>query len=81
MNYATNIAIVEDGIVTNVIWGMIYNMAEFPGAVQIDDLGVNIGDSYVDGVFYHNGEQVKSKAEEMADMRAALNNLGVYADE
>lgn len=81
MNYATNIAIVENGIVSNIIWGMIYNMNEFPGAVQIDDLGVSIGDSYVDGVFYHNGEQVKSTAEEMADMRAALELLGVTADE
>ena len=24
MNYATNFAIVENGVVTNTIWGMIY---------------------------------------------------------
>ena len=52
MNYATNIAIVEDGIVTNITWGMIYNMHEFPGAVQIDDRAVQIGDIYKDGKFF-----------------------------
>ena len=75
MNYATNIAIVEDGIVANVIWGLIYNMDEFPNAVQIDDLAVQIGDTYADGMFYHNGEQVRTNAEIMGEMQEALNIL------
>lgn len=78
MNYATNFAIVEDGIVTNIIWGMTYT--EIPNAVQIDDRAVQIGDTYQDGVFYHDGEAVRTIAEEMADMRAALELLGVTID-
>ena len=78
MNYATNFAIVEDGIVTNVLWGMVYNMPEdFPNSVQIDDRAVSIGDEYIDGKFYHNGEEVKTITEKMADMAAALELLGV----
>lgn len=75
MNYATNIAIVEDGIVANVIWGLIYNMDEFPNAVQIDDLAVQIGDTYAGGMFYHNGEHVRTNAEIMGEMQEALNIL------
>lgn len=80
MNYATNFAIVEDGVVTNIAWGAIHNMDEFPNAVQIDDLSVNIGDTYVDGVFYHAGVAVKTNTEELADMRSALELLGVQAN-
>ncbi len=75
MNYATNIAVIENGIVANMIWGLVYNMDEFPNAVQIDDLSVNIGDTYVDGVFYHNGERVRTNAEIMGEMQEALNIL------
>ena len=75
MNYATNFAIVEDGIVTNLIWGMAYD--PIPNAVQIDDRAVEIGDEYRDGKFYHNGEEVKTISEKMADMKAALEVLGV----
>ena len=75
MNYATNFAIVEDGVVTNIAWGAIHNMDEFPNAVQIDDLSVNIGDAYADGVFYLNGERVRTNAEIMGEMQEALNIL------
>lgn len=78
MNYATNFAVVENGIVTNVLWGMVYNMTtDFPNAVQIDDRAVQIGDTYENGVFYHDGVEVKTIAEELADMKAALELLGV----
>ena len=77
MNYATNFAIMENGIVTNIAWGMVYNMEEFPGAVQIDDRAVQIGDTYENGVFYHEGVEVRTTTEEMADMIAALEMLGV----
>jgi len=78
MNYATNFAIIENGVVARVLWGMVYNMPEdFPNAVQIDDRAVSIGDEYVDGKFYHDGKEVKTIAEEIADMKAALELLGV----
>lgn len=73
MNYATNFAIVEDGIVKRILWGMVYNMpTDFPNSVQIDDRAVEIGDTYENGVFYHNGKAVKTKDEELAELRAAL---------
>ena len=78
MNYATNFAVVENGIVTNVLWGMVYNMeADFPNAVQIDDRNVQVGDTYENGVLLHDGKEIKTIAEEMADMKAALELLGV----
>lgn len=77
MNYATNFAIVENGVVTNVVWGMIYNMNEFSNAVQVDDRAVQVGDTYENGIFYHEGKEVKTIAEKMADMAAALEVLGV----
>lgn len=80
MNYATNFAIVENGVVSNVLWGMVYNSDEWPNAIQVDDLAVQIGDSYENGKFYRNGEEVLSRTEEEADMREALSILGVKVD-
>ena len=75
MQYATNFAIVEDGIVTNIVWGMTYT--PIPNAVQIDDRAVQIGDTFENGVFYRDGEAVRTIGEEMEDMRAALALLGI----
>lgn len=80
MNYATNFAIVENGVVSNVLWGMVYNSDEWPNAIQVNDLAVQIGDSYENGKFYRNGEEVLSRTEEEADMREALSILGVKVD-
>ena len=80
MNYATNFAIVENGVVSNVLWGMVYNSDEWPNAIQVNDLAVQIGDSYENGKFYRNGEEVLSRAEEEADMKEALSILGVKID-
>lgn len=80
MNYATNFAIVENGVVSNVLWGMVYNSDEWPNAIQVNDLAVQIGDSYENGKFYRDGAEVMSRAEEEADMREALSILGVKVD-
>ena len=80
MNYATNFAIIENGVVSNVLWGMVYNSDEWPNAIQVNDLAVQIGNSYENGKFYRNGEEVLSRAEEEADMREALSILGVKVD-
>lgn len=68
MNYATNIAIVVDTIVTNIIWGMIYQLDEFEQmynceAVVYDDLAVQIGDRYINGIFYHGEDPVRTRTE------------------
>lgn len=83
-DYATNIAIIQDGFVVNVIWGYIYQMDEFNHnnqiAVQIDDLGVRVGDTYVDGVFYdENGNVIKSMSERYEDTIEELDNFIIDA--
>ena len=74
-NYATNFAIIENGIVKNTIWGNIYNAEDFPNAVQIDDLAVQAGNTYDGEHFYRDGERVKTIAEQIAEMQERLNEL------
>lgn len=82
-------ALIENGVVTNVIWLLPQNAEDFPGAVPLDDVPAGIGDTYKDGVFYRDGERVLMPIEqaladanaEAEDMKAALNLLGVNVDE
>lgn len=78
-------ALIDDGVVTNIIWLYPGNASEYKNAVPCGDIPVAIGDTYADGVFYRDGERVMSKLaaaqEELADMKAALNMLGVSVDE
>lgn len=78
-------AIIENGVVTNVIYLHPMNANDFPAAVPIGDYTVGVGDTYENGVFYRGGERVRTQQEltqaEMADMKAALANLGVNVDE
>ncbi len=80
-----NYALIENGIVTNVIYLHPMNAEDFSNAVCVDGYAVRIGDSYADGLFYRDGEQIKSNVEiameEKADMQAALAELGVTVDE
>ncbi len=46
-----NYALIENGIVTNLIWLHPGNAADFPGAVPLGDIPAAIGDTYVNGVF------------------------------
>lgn len=61
-----NYALIEDGVVTNVIWLHPGNASDFPNAVALNDIPAEIGDSYVDGVFYRDGERVLTATEQMA---------------
>ena len=67
-----NYAIVENGIVTNIV--VLSPGTSFPNAVPYDDIPVQIGDTYSDGKFYHDGVVLKSRLE---DMMEALELLGV----
>ena len=69
-------AIVENGIVTNVI--MISDGYK-GSAINLGELPVQIGDTYDGSQFYHDGDRVHSGSyeAEIADMRAALELLGV----
>lgn len=80
-----NYALIEDGVVANIIWLYPATEGDFPNAVRCADIPVAIGDTYADGVFYRDGERVLSAAEvasaEADDMRSALELLGVKVDE
>ena len=77
-------ALVENGIVTNVMVMYPPSAEEFEGVVPCGDLPVAIGDTYVDGKFYRDGKLLKSHLdvaiENMEDMQAALILLGVEND-
>ena len=88
-NYATNIALVNsDNVVENLIWGMFYSIDEYSSwgynAIQIDDLGVAIGDTYVNGQFINsNGEVVISREQQHENEIAELDAFiidALYAD-
>lgn len=51
-------ALITDNIVVNLIYLSEENAHEFTDAVDINDYLVDIGDTYSDGVFYHDGSEV-----------------------
>ena len=80
-----NYALIENGIVTNIIWLYETNADEFPNAVKLGGRQVEIGDTYEDGRFYRDGVEVPT-AEEAAVQAAALyaealETLGVNTTE
>ena len=72
-----NYAVIEDGLVRNVIWLNAINAADFPNAVYTGDRPVAAGDSYTEGRFYREGLEVLTYTEQLeADLAAieeALN--------
>lgn len=70
-----NYALIENGIVTNLIWLHPGNAADFPGAVPLGDIPAAIGDTYVNGVFWRGGVRVLSVAEQLAAAQAALAEI------
>ena len=55
-----NYALIENGVVTNIIWLYSANAADFPSAVPCGDVPVAIGDIYDGQDFYREGEKVVS---------------------
>ena len=79
-----NYALIENGVVTNVIYLHPANAQEFPGAVLLGEIPAGIGDTWDGEHFWRNGEQVLSPLEraqaETQDMLAALSLLGVESE-
>lgn len=73
-------ALIKDGVIENIISLEQRNAKDFPNAVKLDDISAAIGDTYDGKSFYHNGEKVLTYAEIIADMRTALETLGVNVD-
>ena len=72
MDEPLNYALVENGVVTNVIWLCNSNASDFPNAVCVSDRPVAISDQYAGGVFTRDGEAVPTFAEiEAAALAAA----------
>lgn len=74
-------AVITEGTVTNVITLWETNAGDFPGAVALHDRPVGIGDSYQDGKFYRDGEELLTAQKEIEQYKAALQTLGVVTDE
>lgn len=53
-----NYALIKNETVTNLIYLHPMNANDFPNAVPTNDLPVQIGDSYIDGKFYHDGKEI-----------------------
>ena len=64
-------AVITEGTVTNVITLWETNAGDFPGAVALHDRPVGIGDSYQDGKFWRDGEELLTSDEEIAAMQTA----------
>ena len=64
-------AIVTAGLVSNIIALRPANAGEFPGAVVLHDRPVGIGDTYSEGKFWRDGEELLTSDEEIAAMQTA----------
>ncbi len=67
-----NYAIIENGVVTNIIVGPLPDGME---GVALGDRPVAIGDAYADGVFTRGGEPVLTPEERIAELEAALAEI------
>lgn len=72
-----NYAIIEDGVVVNVIVGLPEGM----DGVPLGDRSVGIGDAYADGAFWRDGVRVLSIAEQLAAAQAALDEIAEALNE
>lgn len=74
-------AVIEDGVVVNVIILYPGGAKSFPGAVPCGDVPVAIGDTWDGDHFYREAARVISPMEQARkdaeDMEAALELLGV----
>lgn len=78
-------ALIDNGIVTNIIALNDRNAGDFPTAVKLGDRPVAIGDTYTDGKFYRDGVEVLTPLEaaqaEIETYKSALTKLGVETEE
>ena len=78
-------ALIDNGIVANVIALNDRNASDFPTAVKLGDRPVGIGDTYTDGKFYRDGAEVLTPLEhaqaEIDAYKSVLNELGVETEE
>lgn len=56
-------ALIENGVVVNIISMYAKNLIDFPNAVLATECPVEIGDQYIDGVFLRDGVVILTYAE------------------
>lgn len=61
---AKNMALIENGIVTNILW-CSGDEPEEDTLVDVGECRVRIGDTWESGKFFRNGEEVLSPLEEV----------------
>lgn len=71
MNYAK----IKDGVVVNVLSIRRSQAHEFPDCVPMNDIPAGIGDTYADGIFYRDGVEIKSTAQQLAEAEEVMNIL------
>ena len=88
---AKNMALIDNGIVANILW-CSYSEPQTETLIDMEDRPVGIGDTFADGKFYRDGEEVLTPLDaalaeiealrtENADMQSALEILEVTPDE
>lgn len=75
---AKNMAKVEDGVVTNILWCSVTE-PQTETLIDLGDRPVGIGDTYTDGKFYRDGVEVLTPLEDarkqLAEYEAALTEI------
>ena len=68
---AKNMALLENGLVTNILW-CSDREPETDTMINCGELPVGIGDNYLDGAFYRDGEKILTAYELLEKQNAEL---------
>lgn len=71
---AKSMARIEDGIVVNVEW-CSDRTSETDTLKNIGDRIIEVGDTYAEGKYYRDGEEILTTAEKLAEYEALINEL------
>ena len=74
---AKSMARIENGVVTNVEW-YSDRSSETDTLKDIEDRLIEVGDTYSEGKFYRDGEEILTTADKLAAYEALINEL--YAE-
>ena len=74
---AKSMARIENGVVTNVEW-YSDRSSEADTLKDIEDRLIEVGDTYSEGKFYRDGEEILTTADKLAAYEALINEL--YAE-
>ena len=63
---------IKDNTVVNFIELRQVNAHEFPDCVPVNNIPAELGDTYIDGIFYRDGEIVKSPEMRVAELEVQI---------